>query len=760
MAIRSADDLKIRFETGDVPSANDFADLIDTALVHTQAVETAQALRDAGTPDTPVASAMTLGAVTAEDLGGGLWLWDPDSVAVDNLGTVLCPTGHTSQGRWVRKFEKPGIWHVKWFGAKGDGVTDCGPPVNACGHAAYDAGGGTVLFEEGQKYVADPPFVYAFSGLHYDFNYSNAVPRGPTAQLHGFFSNANYQLLAEEAGLDSRAWGYDLDLPGTPSYQDESRPLDPASPSYPAGVSVLKMKSEAHGLMAGDAIMIGSGAHGIYDDITQTWSYDLNSYQHGWREISKIRSVDGAYITLVKPTAYPHALLVPDAYAPGESQWGAEAYFVVTKLPPYLLVEDIKVSRLRGHMTAADQSGWPSVDRLYWFGIAWSLDVVWEDCRLHADDDLPWKMRQYHQNKNGLTMRDCRFSGGGFALVEGTDQCSVNVQYDNCQWLGPIDAEMYVHSGESSANVKYNNCVLACISESTVFNALNSLPNFTVCFNVEYNNCTLLNENCGQRALDMPFFGNVKYNKCWIANSGPGANVNTLSIQDEGVDITFDTCVFEFDTATWNTISNFKSGRFVNNTFRVGNDIGSVNPVGINAATAMLASETLVLHGNFGIGDPVKVRQGTALAQYVSGGAGAVTISTTRQALELPGTSDLTARLALGDCGGSLELRRVRVQVEVDALAVTTGNVLYSAAVYDDIGSVYAVTDQIFDAATITPGTPEVLLSIVFQTPRRCGPLTLLLTRKGSHALDTCSATLLATALEMRSARQDTTAWS
>jgi hypothetical protein len=55
------------------------------------------------------------------DGGGGDFYWDAVSVEADNGGTIFQVTG-TTTGRWKRIYS--GSVSVKWFGVKGDGVTD------------------------------------------------------------------------------------------------------------------------------------------------------------------------------------------------------------------------------------------------------------------------------------------------------------------------------------------------------------------------------------------------------------------------------------------------------------------------------------------------------------------------------------------------------------------------------------------------------------------------------------------------------------
>lgn len=75
------------------------------------------------------------------DGGGGIFYYDSGSSTTDNGGTVIAPD--VGSGRWKRVWE--GYVSVKWFGAKGDGVTDDTAPVQK----AIDSAIGTVFFPSG-----------------------------------------------------------------------------------------------------------------------------------------------------------------------------------------------------------------------------------------------------------------------------------------------------------------------------------------------------------------------------------------------------------------------------------------------------------------------------------------------------------------------------------------------------------------------------------------------------------------------------------
>ena len=57
------------------------------------------------------------------DGGGGTFYWTSDLLTSDDSGTVIVPTALPRVGCWKR-LATGSTLHVKWFGAKGDGVTD------------------------------------------------------------------------------------------------------------------------------------------------------------------------------------------------------------------------------------------------------------------------------------------------------------------------------------------------------------------------------------------------------------------------------------------------------------------------------------------------------------------------------------------------------------------------------------------------------------------------------------------------------------
>jgi hypothetical protein len=88
------------------------------------------------------------GYTTPGDGGGGLWYYDTSSTATENVGTIVKPTGVSGAGRFIREVQgQP--YNVKWFGAKGDGVTDDGPAIQSDIDAVYAIGSGAVFVPQG-----------------------------------------------------------------------------------------------------------------------------------------------------------------------------------------------------------------------------------------------------------------------------------------------------------------------------------------------------------------------------------------------------------------------------------------------------------------------------------------------------------------------------------------------------------------------------------------------------------------------------------
>lgn len=96
------------------------------------------------------ANVEVLGYYTSGDSGGGSFYWDNTSTETDNGGTIIQVTGVIT-GRWKRRVDD--IVSVRWFGAKGDGVTN--DSVSFQNAINFAKNGKTVIIPSGTFSVGD-----------------------------------------------------------------------------------------------------------------------------------------------------------------------------------------------------------------------------------------------------------------------------------------------------------------------------------------------------------------------------------------------------------------------------------------------------------------------------------------------------------------------------------------------------------------------------------------------------------------------------
>jgi hypothetical protein len=93
------------------------------------------------------------------DGGSGDFYWDAVSVEADNGGTIFQVTG-TTTGRWKRIYS--GAVNVKWFGAKGDGVTD---DTTVIQNSIYSLSIGDSLDGGGKTYIVTSLYLMSYMTL-------------------------------------------------------------------------------------------------------------------------------------------------------------------------------------------------------------------------------------------------------------------------------------------------------------------------------------------------------------------------------------------------------------------------------------------------------------------------------------------------------------------------------------------------------------------------------------------------------------------
>jgi hypothetical protein len=124
-------------------------DIISSSTTGLTNVVSIAALKLLGSAISDNDSISVLGYYAEGDGGGGTFYWDATSTDTDNGGTIIQATGVTT-GRWMRVFS--GAVNVKWFGAKGDGVTNNNTTILAAADYATE---GELYFPAGEYTFSD-----------------------------------------------------------------------------------------------------------------------------------------------------------------------------------------------------------------------------------------------------------------------------------------------------------------------------------------------------------------------------------------------------------------------------------------------------------------------------------------------------------------------------------------------------------------------------------------------------------------------------
>lgn len=153
-------------------------------------------------------TAIVQGNATVGDQGGGIFIWDAANSSADNGATIVNPTGNAGNGRWVRLVRSE--VNVKWFGAKGDGVTDDAVAVQTAVNT-----GATVIFPAG-NYVLGQTITASTKHLKLFSEESATITVNTLASLatNSQYSNTYSVLFQITGGADTNSRNYNLEITG------------------------------------------------------------------------------------------------------------------------------------------------------------------------------------------------------------------------------------------------------------------------------------------------------------------------------------------------------------------------------------------------------------------------------------------------------------------------------------------------------------------------------------------------------------------
>ena len=97
--------------------------------------------------------AIVLGFSSIGDGGGGNFVWEASKADADDNGVIICPSGYTGQGRWVRVLD--GYVTPKMYGAVGDGSNDDTTAIQAADTYAQTAQL-HILLTDGTYFITSP----------------------------------------------------------------------------------------------------------------------------------------------------------------------------------------------------------------------------------------------------------------------------------------------------------------------------------------------------------------------------------------------------------------------------------------------------------------------------------------------------------------------------------------------------------------------------------------------------------------------------
>lgn len=194
------------------------------------------------------------GYYAAGDGGGGTFVYDEDLATADNGGTIIEPTG--GAGAWVRQYS--GAISVKWFGAKGDGVTSDQLRIQSALDFVESDGGGVLLLDQG---------TYLLS--------RQANPDAPS-DYAGIFIRSGVSFVGQGRGVSILKIPSGVD--GNPAY-DVATVL--ASEALPVSISGITLDGNRQGNPGWTIVGNATYALSIFADHAQAFSCEFKNSFNG-----------------------------------------------------------------------------------------------------------------------------------------------------------------------------------------------------------------------------------------------------------------------------------------------------------------------------------------------------------------------------------------------------------------------------------------------------------------------------------------------
>jgi hypothetical protein len=185
-----------------------------------------------------------LGYYAPDDMGGGELYWDADSTEADNLGTIFSVTvGGTpvTTGRWKRIYTSS--LNIRWFGAKGDGITADDAAFTKCIQTA--GSGSEILLGRGNYRLTAGLSFIGYSNVRFVGNRCTITADFTGGSLFTFTLNQPTQQRAEgiefvEVNFQATDINSGITCLNFSGYPKTANPAGPGDYNYYAAIRIIQ----------------------------------------------------------------------------------------------------------------------------------------------------------------------------------------------------------------------------------------------------------------------------------------------------------------------------------------------------------------------------------------------------------------------------------------------------------------------------------------------------------------------------------------